>query len=266
MGENQHTNADPSEFTAMEDFRFNHNALREAVHFLRERDDRYKDMSVEDIAEHIGLSASTLKKLKRGEITDPRCSTLWLICCRLGLDPRILIGLAPDRDYSREAQTYNATLMEEMRSRMEIMAKQATVDDSRLVKLREMVLEKGEAMSRAQSQCAVLQARADQQAETIAQYECRMETKRHRIEQLTAEVGAHRATIEARDRTIGNLEKLNLRHRVLCKRLFAAACALALACMSIAALFAREMANLEEGITGAQLAAYLEAMNEDPEE
>lgn len=258
------TGADPCESACISGFKLNVTALCEGIQALRESDPQYNDMSVEDIAEHIGISASTLKKLKRGEIADPRCSSVWLICSRLGLDARTLLGLPVE--HVRPQEPHNAPLMDELRSRMDSMAKQSAVDDSRLVRLRELVLEKGEAMSRAESRCAELQSRVDQQAETLQQQECRLETKRRRIEQLGEEIGAHKATIEARDRTVRNLEAMHRRQRTLCHWLIAAACLFGLIAASVSSLFIWEITHIDEGITGMQMEAYLDAIQDKPED
>lgn len=53
----------------------------------------YKTVNCTLLAAYAGVSESTLKNLKLGKITDCNCSTVFLICVKLGLDLYDMFGL-----------------------------------------------------------------------------------------------------------------------------------------------------------------------------
>ena len=97
-------------------FRYNHKAFNDALEFKRIHDPAFKDIkSLSAFAEKFGISESTVKRLFSGKANDFMTSLLWYSCRILGLDPAVVLYLAPSRDYEREAREYNPTLMDNLR-------------------------------------------------------------------------------------------------------------------------------------------------------
>ena len=97
-------------------FRYNYKAFRDAFDFKKANDPAFKDIkSLCALAEKAGISESTCKRLFAGRATDFTVSVLWYMCKILGLDPAVVLYLAPSRDYAREAREYNPTLMDNLR-------------------------------------------------------------------------------------------------------------------------------------------------------
>lgn len=55
----------------------------------------YKYFSCAALAEYSGLSEPTLKKLKSGQIADPRGSTFWILFNKFGIRPREVLKCIP---------------------------------------------------------------------------------------------------------------------------------------------------------------------------
>lgn len=96
-------------------FRLRVEAIRSVINFKRENDPAFESMSLSDIADKCRVGISTFKRILSGAATDCNCSTLSLICESLGVDPAEVLGLAPLRDYKREKETYDPTLMDTLR-------------------------------------------------------------------------------------------------------------------------------------------------------
>ena len=98
-------NQEPHDDLPYIDFAFPAENLRCIVQHLRENDPRFKGMSLERIAVAFGVSFSTLKGLKRGQIPDPRCGTIWLISKATGISTDVLLGLEPWEPDKRDTST-----------------------------------------------------------------------------------------------------------------------------------------------------------------
>ena len=97
-------------------FKYNSNAILDAFEFKKTNDPAFKNVtSLCAFAEKFGLSESTCKRVFKGRATDFTVSVLWYICKILGLDPAVVLYLAPSRDYAREERDYNPTLMDNLR-------------------------------------------------------------------------------------------------------------------------------------------------------
>ena len=79
----------------VENYRFNHVALCEALQAARANEPRFKDVPLDDMAEMIGLSRSNFQRRRRGLVPDPKSSTIWLICIALKMPPHLLMNLLP---------------------------------------------------------------------------------------------------------------------------------------------------------------------------
>lgn len=53
----------------------------------------YKTVNCTLLADYMGISESTLQNLKLGKATDSNCSTVWLLCTKLGVDPADLLNI-----------------------------------------------------------------------------------------------------------------------------------------------------------------------------
>lgn len=97
-------------------FRYNYQAIVDAFEFKKANDPAFKNIrSICAFAEKFGLSESTCKRVFGGKANDFMVSILWYICKILGLDPAVVLYLAPSRDYAREERDYNPTLMDNLR-------------------------------------------------------------------------------------------------------------------------------------------------------
>lgn len=97
-------------------FKYNNDAILDAFEFKKANDPAFKNVtSLCAFAEKFGLSESTCKRVFKGRATDFTVSVLWYICKILGLDPAVVLYLAPSRDYAREERDYNPTLMDNLR-------------------------------------------------------------------------------------------------------------------------------------------------------
>lgn len=77
----------------LEGYKFRNSVLVETINQFRRGSPKYKDASCAEMAQYIGLGESTLKKLKTGQNSDPRSSTLWLIWKAFGVEPCELLGI-----------------------------------------------------------------------------------------------------------------------------------------------------------------------------
>lgn len=100
---------DPSVHLSLEPldgYKFDHNALAAKISELKEHPtdkmkafleshSEYKHFSCAALAEYSGLSEPTLKKLKSGQIADPRGSTFWILYNKFGIKPRDVLKCIP---------------------------------------------------------------------------------------------------------------------------------------------------------------------------
>ena len=116
-------------------FKYNNDAILDAFEFKKANDPAFKNVtSLCAFAEKFGLSESTCKRVFKGRATDFTVSVLWYICKILGLDPAVVLYLAPSRDYAREERDYNPTLMDNLRRQIaaleeRIVSKKEKIDE-----------------------------------------------------------------------------------------------------------------------------------------
>lgn len=94
--------------------------LNELVEFQRKNNPALKDKSLAEIAEDSGMCETTYKGILKGRNRNPRVATLTRMLKGIG-DGSIdrLVGLAPPRDFGREAAAYDKTLVEALQARCE---------------------------------------------------------------------------------------------------------------------------------------------------
>lgn len=80
----------------LEGFKFRHTLLVDGIAEYRKSQPESAEITCDALAAQIGLAASTLKKLKAGQIVDPRGSTYWLLWKAFRIDPRRLMGIPID--------------------------------------------------------------------------------------------------------------------------------------------------------------------------
>ena len=106
--------------TYVEECEFDAVALTELYNFQRANNPALKGLTSKDIAEMCDMSENTLRELLKGKNKNPRLGTLKRLIRVIGggsLDR--LIGFAPPRDFDKEAETYNATLVEGLQIRLD---------------------------------------------------------------------------------------------------------------------------------------------------
>lgn len=138
----------------VENYRFNHIALNDALAFSRANDARFKSMPMDKMAEVIGLSRTNFQRLKKGEVPDPRSSTIWLICSTLHIAPHILLGL-PAPVSEKEAESPSATAPWELH--MRDIERRNEAQERELERLRKMLLAEGKEASAAKEQARSLE-------------------------------------------------------------------------------------------------------------
>lgn len=101
---------DPAVFQSLEpleEYRFDSVALVNRIEMLKKAptDDmkawlaqhpEYKSFNCTSLAAYSGLSEPTLKKLKQGQIADPRGSTFWILFNKFGIRPRDVLKCIPE--------------------------------------------------------------------------------------------------------------------------------------------------------------------------
>jgi len=148
------------EVISINDFQFNHAAARNAIEFKRKNDPAFAKLSLTALAKKAGLSESTFKKFWNETAFDPQCSTAWAFCRAFGLDPAILFGLAPSRDFEREERDYNPTLMDNMRRQNIALEERAKAyEDKVLVQEEEIISLRRKYVSKCE-ECAAANERA----------------------------------------------------------------------------------------------------------
>lgn len=189
-------------------FKLQSQTIRPAFEFKKKNDPAYRNMTSSTFADKIGIGESTWKKLYSGQSVDAMCSTVWAIAKALGLDVAILFGLAPMRDYEREEQVYNPTLMDNLRRqnlayeeairykdmRIEDIEKQLDVALKEQDRLRKLYHEEGLIRSRSEEQVKSLKEMIITRDKSIAKHD----------EVRTTNIGMinHLTTLNKRNRMI----------------------------------------------------------------
>lgn len=220
-------------------FRLRVEAIRAAINFKRENDPAFAELSVCDLADKCRVGRSTFKRILSGAATDSNCSTIALICEGLGIDPAVLFGLAPSRDYNREAADYNPTLMDNMR-------RQNIALEERLVEKRERIKELVTEVSQSEQECDRLRKLYNKKCIDLSAAEARMEAMKAEVDEGAARrarrdetEGQQRRDIEDLQRTLSR-ERDELRKvRMLC----ILACLGLIVAMGVVIYLLWEMAN-----------------------
>lgn len=219
--------------------------LVELLEFQKKKNPKLKGMSNRDIAENCDMSESTLKNLLNGKNANPRIGTLKRLLTFIGggsVDR--LIGFAPPRNFEKESATYDANLMDTMRHQVESLQAQNAAQEKELDRLRKLVLAKGEALSRLEGRTADV----EQLTAQCADQQQRLEYKAQRIQDQAEEIAALRATVQARDRSVSNLESVASRQRSELKWLKLFVAALILIIVAAACYMAWELSNPDLGM------------------
>ena len=116
-------------------FKLNSAAYKQAFEFKKQNDPAFKNMTHNRFVNLVGICESTWKKIMSGQMTDAMCSTAWAAGKALGLDMNVVFGLAPMRDYNREKQEYNPTLMDNMRRQVISLDEQVRHKDEKIKEL-----------------------------------------------------------------------------------------------------------------------------------
>lgn len=154
---------DPSIHQSMEPlegYKFDHTALVTALDVLKKEptDDmkswlaahpEYKSFNCAALAAYSGLSEPTLKKLKQGQIADPRGSTFWILFKKFGVRPRTLLKCIPANVCSIDCVNQAMIQLKAANERLEEYEQTLAANKSEMDRLRKLVLEKGEALSAA---------------------------------------------------------------------------------------------------------------------
>ena len=97
-------------------FKINGQAIRDAFEYKKKHDPAFAHMTLNNFALKIGIGESTWKKILSDKAPDAMCSTVTLICKALGISADEVLGLVPQRDYSKES--YDSTLMDNLRKQL----------------------------------------------------------------------------------------------------------------------------------------------------
>lgn len=199
----------------------------------------FQELTFPALARLSGTPESTLRKLMQGTTKDPRISTLYPIIRALNASFDRTLGLAPERDFEREEETYDATLMDAMRNQLETMMRE-----------REAVSTAGIAANA--ELLRTLSAKVDDQ-------ESRLAAKRSRLSEQEQEIAVLNERIGHKDKTIANLEGLfrkrgetidSLRRELKYQRIFVTLLVLLL--VILCGYFVWELLpwNIDKGLTG----------------
>lgn len=116
-------------------FKLNSAAFKQTFEFKKRNDPAFKNMTHSRFVNLVGICESTWKKILSEQMTDAMCSTAWAAGKALGLDMNVVFGLAPMRDYDREKQEYNPTLMDNMRRQVISLEEQVRHKDEKIKEL-----------------------------------------------------------------------------------------------------------------------------------
>lgn len=175
-------------------FRFRHLRLMERIDEYRKSNEAYRSAPCSALAERVGLAESTLKKLKAGQISDPRGSTYWLLWKAFGIDPRELLGIpvqdaaGPDDAAVRDMQIR----MEENQKLIEDLTRQRDAAETKSQELRLKYLNKCEALSAAEATISAMQEAADKYAQHQTQLDKRADDNRNDFDKVRNTLYAER--------------------------------------------------------------------------
>lgn len=203
----------------------------------------FQELTFPALARLSGTPESTLRKLMQGTTKDPRISTLYPIVRALNASFDRTLGLAPERDFEREEETYDATLMDSMRHQLETMMRE-----------REAVSTAGIAANA--ELLRTLSAKVDEQDK-------RLDAKRSRLSEQEQEIAVLTERVDAKTITISNLERLCNRRRNLIYTILGFLAIMAALTIASVSYIAWEIINIEDGQTGKYIDKYIESYVEE---
>jgi len=146
----------------LEGYKFDHAALMAKIEALKKeptdsmkawlsQHPEYKSFNCAALSAYSGLSEPTLKKLKTGQIADPRGSTFWILFNKFGVRPRDVLKCIPANICSVDCVNQTMLQLKAANERLEECERKHAADQAEMDRLRKLVLEKGEALSAAQA-------------------------------------------------------------------------------------------------------------------
>lgn len=202
-------------------------------------------MSFSTLSRKSHTPESTLRKLLQGVTRDPRVSTIQPIFKALELDANIALGLSPPRDYESETFRENVPLTDALQRQLDSVRAERDAQDAELDRLRKLVLEKGEALSRLEGRAVDVEKLTAQ----CADQQQRLEFKAQKIQDQAETIACLREKVGARDRTIKNLESIMTRQQKELWYMRVTTLILVAVIILAAGYFVWELGNLDQGLT-----------------
>lgn len=112
----------------------------------------YKGYNCSMLAAYSGLSEPTLKKLKTGQIADPRGSTYWILFNRFGIRPREVLKCIPEGICNLDCANQAKLKLRETARQIEELEQRHAADQAELDRLRKLLLKESNSASTAQAQ------------------------------------------------------------------------------------------------------------------
>lgn len=203
----------------------------------------FSGMTFSTLARKSQIPESTLRKLMQGVTKDPRISTIQPIFHALELDANVALGLLPPRDYESETRE-SVPLTDALRQQLTEVRAERDAQLAELDRLRKLVLAKSEALSRLEGRSADMDSLTAQ----CADQQRRLESKAQKIQDQAEEIAGLREKVGARDLSISNLEKINLRQRGEIAWMRIAILVLVVLIISALGYMAWEMLNPDTGL------------------
>ena len=119
------------------------------------------------LADYAGLSESTLKNLKLGKITDCNCSTAYLICTALDIDPRDYLRMVKISDCNPDTCP-NAKPRAEDGQAVAMLTAQLQYAENNLAAARALAMDQAMQLGAAKATTEALQQTAAERAAVIA--------------------------------------------------------------------------------------------------
>lgn len=164
----------------LQGFKFRHGALYDRIQEIKKAPSAAvleyksevgaKQVDSALLAEYVGVSESTLKKLKSGGIADPRGSTYWLLWRGFGIDPRDLLGIPRDTEHVHDATAYDGkhkAVLEEKDKRIAALEEQCRDAEQRLTNLRTIIHRDALALGKATAEAEALREKVSEKNKEI---------------------------------------------------------------------------------------------------
>ena len=103
-------------------------------------------------AAYSGLSEPTLKKLKGGQIADPRGSTYWILFNKFRILPRIVLKCIPEGICNIDCANQARLKLKETTRQIEELEQRHAADQAELDRLRKLLLKESNSAATAQAQ------------------------------------------------------------------------------------------------------------------